>query len=685
VGAARKVDGVDAITPYYDAGTLGAAMISHDRATALVLLGLGAQTLSQAEDVIPRLRAALRSVNAPPGLELLVTGPPAIYYDAIVAGKRDTTRAELVALPLTGIAPVLAFASLTAAAIPLLVGLLSVTLTLAFLFVLGSAFHVYLNAFAQTVATMVGLAVGIDYALLVVARFRETLERQPDATESAIATGTTAGRTVAVSGAAVALSLGALGVAGSPVLRSMGYAGVSAVLVALLAALTAVPALLSLLGRRIDAPHRLHDYLTRVGSRAGPAWRTWVTTVLEHPLRYTVLALLALAALAWPARALTPDVPGAEALPPTTESRRGAQALITMGNPGLLNPLQLLIDTGGPGHATSLDFLTASLNFTRRLEALRGVDRIIGPTSGPPLLTPAAYRALYAPARTSDSGPLAPLADATISKNGDRALYTIIPTAQLTSGTTLELQQRIDHALQSYPALHPETARFGGWALASADIFHTTWAYFPPMVLAVLLLTFALLTLAFRSLLVPLKAVTLNALSVLASYGVLVAVFQYGWGARLLGVTPALDPSRLYFLIPILLFGVIFGLSMDYEVFLVARIREHRLAGATDHDSIVAAIERTGPLITWAAILMATVFLAFLTARTPYIVETGLPLAVAILLDATLVRIVLVPAFMQLAGRWNWWLPRGLARVLPKVDLEPRSAASDRQGRDRDV
>lgn len=674
VAALRRTPGVGTVTPYYQAGVPRKLVVGPDDRTAVILIGLTSDTLLAAEEATPVLRAAIRSVPRPDDMALLLTGAPAIYYDAIVAGKRDTTRAEIVALPITGIALVLAFAALVAAAIPLVIGLLSVTVTLAVLFVLGSVFHVFLNSFAQTVATMVGLAVGIDYALLVVSRYREALDRDPDPVRAAIATGTTAGRTVAVSGIAVAVSLGALIIPDSPILRSMGYAGVSAVLVALLAALTIVPALLASLGSNIDAPFRIHHWLTRTASFTRPGWRRWVTRVLRHPLRYTVLALVILVGLALPARDLVADLPGAEALPRESESRRGADALAAMNGAGALNPLSILVDAGGPGNAFTAPFIDASLEATRRLEALPGVAGVIGPTTGPALFGASAYRVLYATEEAARNGPLATLADATISRGGGRALFTIVPDAQLTRNAALGLRAQAQQLLQEFPALHPASASYGGWALESAAIFSDTWSYFPRMAVAVLLVTFLLLVLAFRSLLVPLKAVVLNGFSVLASYGVLVAVFQYGWGSSLLGVAPARDPARLDFLIPILLFAVIFGLSMDYEVFLVARIREHHLAGVNDTEAIVSAIERTGPVITWAAVIMTTVFLAFLTASSPYIVQTGLPLAVAILLDATLVRVVLVPAFMRLAGRWNWWLPAWLDRALPHAQLEPAPA-----------
>ena len=190
------------------------------------------------------------------------------------------------------------------------------------------------------------------------------------------------------------------------------------------------------------------------------------------------------------------------------------------------------------------------------------------------------------------------------------------------------------------------------------------------MIILILAATFVLLAIAFRSLVIPLKAIVLNTFSVVASFGVLVMVFQYGWGSGLFGVSGPPDPVRLDFLIPVLLFAVIFGLSMDYEVFLVSRIRELHNRGLDDEASTIGAITRTGPVITWAALIMVTVFLAFLSASTLYIKQTGLPLAVAIVVDATLVRIGLVPAFMKLAGRWNWWLPKPLDRALPRIQVE---------------
>ncbi len=665
VSSFEKVPQVGRIVTYLDSGVPENQLVSSDGRIALVLVGLNTENLDAAEQVVPLLRDELKTVSRPEGMQFFVTGPPAIYYDAVVVGKEDTNRAELIALPITGITLVLAFAALVAAAIPLMIGVISVSVSLAILYILGAYLGVFLNTFAQTITTMVGLAVGIDYALLMVARFREALKENISPDQAAIRATTTAGRTVAFSGFTVAVSLAALLLPDSLILRSMGYAGVITVLVAIAATLTAVPALLSLLGERVNAPRALHRLLTRPIKQARGIWQRLPRMVLRRPLITVLSVLLILTLLTIPAKDLIPDVPGVEVLPSRVDSQQGAQALEEMGKLGAVNPLQVLIDTGVPGTVFNRDFISSLYDVTKDLETIPRIESIISPTSGSVLLNKTLYRAYYSSEEAARSGPIATLADSTVSTGGQKVLLTVFPEGQITSSATGELRTAILTRLEQEPLLNGSKISFGGWAQESAESFAATWDVFPQMIVLILLATFVVLTVAFRSLLMPLKAVVLNAFSVLASFGVLVAVFQYGWGAKLFGVTELPDPMRIDFLIPVLLFAIVFGLSMDYEVFLVSRIRELHEGGLDTEKSTVEAIERTGPIITWAALLMVTVFLAFLSASTLYIKQTGLPLAVAIIVDATLVRIGLVPAFMKLAGKWNWWLPAPLKRVLP--------------------
>ena len=670
VTALRNAPGVARIVTYNDPGIPKRDMVGADGKVALALVGLDSKSLGSAEQVVPGLRRLLDEVKHPAGLELLLSGPPAIYYDLVEAGKQDTNRAEVITLPLTSIVLVLAFGALVAAALPLVIGVISVTISLAILYLLGTYLGVFLNTFAQTVVTMVGLATGIDYALLIVARFRETLKDGLDTQEAVVLAGSTAGRTITFSGLTVGLSLAALLIPHSLILRSMGYAGVITVLVAITATLTAVPALLSFLGPAIDAPRALSRLFLGRSASSQNFWRHWPQAVLARPLLSVMAVLVVLAMLTLPASKLIPGVPGAEVLPKAAESQRGADALAEMDKVGSVNPLAVLIDTGSEGGMFDSATLGGLYRLTRDLKALPRVATVISPANGPVALVEPLFRLQYRSEETARSGPLATLADATISTGGRKVLLTVIPDRQVTWRETKELRREILTSISGTPGLEETSITFGGWAQESLETFEGTWKVFPLMIIIVLIATYLLLVIAFRSLLMPLKAVILNALSVAASYGVLVAVFQYGWGARLIGIGELPQPTRVDFLIPILLFAVIFGLSMDYEVFLVSRFRELHEEGLGLEESIVTAIERTGPIITWAAVIMVTVFLAFLSADTLYIKQTGLPLAVAILLDATLIRIILVPAFMKLAGRWNWWLPAPIEKALPQVQAK---------------
>lgn len=672
VARLRTVDSVGRILTYRDAGVPRAEMVAPDGHTALVTVGLDSESMTAAEELTPVLRRALGGVEGPPGLDVMVTGPPAVWYDMVVAGKQGTARAELLALPLTAVALAFAFGTVGAAVLPLLVGVLSVSLTLALLYLLGSVFGVYLNTFTQSVTTILGLAVGIDYALLMVSRFREELRAGRGADDAAVRTATTAGRAILFSGGTVALSLAALILPNSLVMRSVGYAGVIVVFVAITAALTAVPAALALLGTRIDA-WRILPARTRARTARPPAasfWRRWAHAVMRRPALSVALVLVALVALASPAPAMIPNPSGIEILPAGSESRRGAQALLAMGKLGAVNPLDVVLDTGAEGGVFRPATVDALHDLEARLRTLPVVATVVGPTTGPSLLGAAPYRALYRSETAARSGPLGTLADLTVSRGGRYALLTLVPTGQLTKEATRGLERDVLASVSGDARLAGASVLFGGMAQASLEQFDTLWHAFPRTVAIILAATFVLLLLAFRSLLIPLKAIVLNALSVLASYGVLVAVFQFGWGSRLLGIGQLPDPAQLCYLVPVLLFALIFGLSMDYEVFLVSRIQEAHQAGHDTRDSVAYGIERSGPIVTWAAVIMLTVFLAFLSAPILDIKETGLPLAVAVLLDATLVRMVLVPATMQLASRWNWWLPAFLERVLPRVKIE---------------
>lgn len=653
-----------------DDGIPRSQFVSKDGDTLLLFAGLDVATVDEAEELVPDVREALKQVDTPAGVALYVTGPPAVNYDIIKAGKEDAVRAEMIALPVTGIVLILAFRALVAAVIPLVIGALSVSVALAILYVAGAYFGMYLNVFSQTIATMLGLAVGIDYALLIVARFRESMREGFDKREAAVKSTMKAGRTVAFSGLTVALSFSALLISDSILLRSLGFTGIVTLFVAIAASLTAVPALLALVGERVDAPKALGRFLARSGGDGDAFWYRFARRVMQRPTLYVLAVLTLLVVASIPTLDMEANTPGVEVLPERSEARQGAELLEDMGQVGAVNPLNVLLDTGEAGGAFDREYVSALFTLTSELEEKDAISSVISPTSGPSNVSEGAYETLYSSEKAARTGPVAPLADMTTSEGGEKVLLTVIPEGLLTSGRTEALKETVREEVRARESLENTTITFGGRAQESLEQFTTVWDAFPRTIAIVLAASFALLVIAFRSLLMPLKAVTLNLLSVIASYGVLVAVFQYGWGANLMGVSELPDPPQLDFLVPVLLFAIIFGLSMDYEVFLISRIQEYHYAGHSIEESTAMGIGKTGPIITWAALIMVTVFVAFIVTPTLYMKEMGLPLAVAVLVDATLVRMALVPAFMKVAGRWNWWIPAWLERVLPKVRIE---------------
>lgn len=656
----RTEPGVGRTMSILDPGVPRDVFLSPGGHTTLIFVGLDVQSASAAQALVPAIRKRLGAMDENT-LTVKVTGSPAVYYDLAVAVDRGTVTAELIGLPLTAMVLILAFGSLLAAGVPLLIGVLSSTVSLAALYAIGTLSHHSFYISAESIVTMLALALGIDYSLLMVARFREAMAAGLPSHGAAIEAVRTAGHTILVSGSAVTLSLLSLMIA--PLLRSLGLAGAMTVAVAVATALTAVPALLAVLGKRVNTPTALSRWLsgTSLGNHSW-SWGLWARRVSARPLLSILVVLAIMAAIALPALALKPGIPGLEALPAGSESLAGAQELQAMGMTGAVTPLDVLIDTGQKDGILRPKVIAALTAVTRRISDRTDVASVVGPTSGPAWISTVLYQHFYRTETVARSGPLAMLADMTISTGANAALLTILPSNQLAAAHTRRLERAVRAAMASQPALDRATLLFGGVAEANAEALNTGWSKFPLVVLIVLATIFVLLMLSFRSLLVPLKAVVLNGLSVAASYGVLVAVFQHGMGASLLGFTPP-RPERIEFLIPILLFAVTFGLSMDYEVFLVGRIREEHLRGASVRESIELALEHTGPVITWAAAIMTIVFASFLAAGSVSIKELGLPLAAAILLDATLVRMVLVPAFMTLAGHWNWWLPwRGSGR-----------------------
>lgn len=620
---------------------IGLELLDADANFSVVQIGLSTGGLADGKEIVGQVREVLGGFK---GVTFDLSGGPATIIELEQVSERDARRAELFGLPISLLILLVAFGAAVAAGIPLVSAVTTISVSSALLFFLGQRFE--FAVFTETIVTMLGLATGIDYALLIVNRFREELRATFDAREAARVTAATAGRAVAFSGLTVLVALSALLVPPVGFIRSIGLGAMVVLLVSVLVAITAVPATLALLGHRINW---LRVSPREPGLRSRAFWRARAISIMRRPLFWALSGVSLLLLLALPALRMQVADPGARGLSEATEARRALGALERLGLEGVLNPFDVLVDFGEdtfyhPSHVRQVSLLA------RQLAELDGIANVLSPfaLAGIPRLFLYQY---YASAATALGSEVAPLVEATVSTDGRYVLLRLFPDGAITPSMGAELHDAIEEALAQVGL----SARIGGSYVEGVEWTAALYDYFPLALALVALATALLLGLAFRSLLIPIKAVLLNALTVGAAFGVLTLVLQDGVISKLFGLGPVLgyiDTSA-----PLFIFAMVFGLSMDYEVFLVARIHEGHERGLSDREAVATALSTTGGVITSAAAVMITIFVVLMFSHVELIRTLGLGLSVAVLLDATLVRLALVPSVMVLAGEWNWWLP----------------------------
>lgn len=580
-------------------------------------------------------------------LKIYVTGATAVTKDFLERLEEDAKRSELTALPLTALVLVVAFGALVAAGVPLVIGLLSITTCMALIY--GLTHLIPVSSFAQSVVTMLGLGAGVDYALLMVNRFREELARGLSPARAAEITTLTAGRSVAFSGLTVGIAMASLLVPDLAFARSMGVGGVMVVAITVLSSITAVPALLTLLGHRINQPRLFRVHFSQ---NAGQFWGYWAQRVMVRPLPFALIIVGLLVLLASPAAQMRLGYTGAAGLSPEVESRKGLELVKGLELGGTLDAFEILIDLGQP-NAYDSDARSRWRQLEAELSRWPQVRLVISP-----------FLAARGSGGTGGLGDLVSLTDRSISQDRRYLRLTVIPRQPVPPE---DIKGWMDQLRQTTGQFGFERVLLGGAPVGSQEFTNALVGAIPLAIGLVFLATFILLGIAFRSLLIPLKSILMNTLTVAAAYGVITQIFQNGTLAPLLGIENlgVIDSS-----LPLILFAVIFGLSMDYEIFLLSRVQEGHLAGLDTPQAVKQALIQTGGVISSAAIIMIIVFLAFVQGGVTANKTVGLGLAVAVFLDATLVRLLLVPAVLVMAGRWNWWLPRSLDRLLPRVRLE---------------
>jgi RND superfamily putative drug exporter len=597
------------------------AGVERDRDVIIVPLVVTG-TRDEAVDAATQMRKNLElDEQEGAAVPLHLVGQSALWAGIQQLSKEDLEQAEIIGLPIVLLVLLAVFGSLAAAALPLALGAGSVIVTGAIVFWLSQVYG--MSIFVTNMASMLGIGVAVDYSLFILARYREELQagRAPD--EARAVALRTSGLAVTFSGVTVIVALAGLFLIDAKVVRSMAVGAIVVVAIAVLAAVTLLPALIGALGHRVSEPGKLIGRLRRKREpKPGPGfWERWTQTLMKRPLPFALLGAAVMLAIAAPALSLKEGTAAIAMFPEGFETREGFELAAQELGPGATGPVQVLVEGAGQ------DALTPYIETVR---GLPGVQDVTGPVP---------------------------------SRSGDKLLLTVIPTGTPESQATVALVER----LRSTPGPAGATVNVGGATAQNTDDTAVISGSLWKVGLFVVVLSFLVLLCVLRSVLLPLKAVAMNVLSVAAAYGVLVIVFQWGWfdglfGFQSLGYVQAITPA--------LLLAIVFGLSMDYEVFMLSRIKERYQATGDNRRAVSEGLAASAKTISSAALIMVAVFAIFAGTGIPQIKEIGVGLAVAIALDATIVRLVLVPTTMELMGEANWWLPSWLDRRLPDMDFE---------------
>lgn len=650
----RTGEGVASVRTPYDSGEPSVGMFSEKRNSAFVVVEMEEGEFRELQDRYADLRAQVRSQS----IEVLGTGSIPINHDFNETAEKDLQRAELVSLPLALLMLLLVFGSLVATTLPLGVGVLAVIGGFSATLLLANVMDV--SVYATNIVTMIGLGVAIDYSLFIVSRFREEVSRRsvPEALEFTMAT---AGRAILFSGLTVAIGLLGLMFFSIGDLASMGLAGTIVVALAVLYALTFLAALLAILGTRVNAVRVPFVHPERNLTGRG-FWHRLASAVMARP--WSVLVPVTVGLLLVGAPVLDMRLGGGDVtiLPESAESRRGAELLRDEFPGGNTNEVTVVLryPDGSPLTAERVGQL---YDLSRWLGKQPGVARVQSIVN----LDPAIPREGYQQMLTVPTQALPAELGAAVERSVGEHVVALTAFTPLAPDSE-EVRDLIRSIRSSHPPVEAEVL-VTGQAAYNLDYVNVITEDAPLAVGFIVIATYVVLFLLLGSLLLPLKAVLMNFLSISASYGALVWIFQQGHLSGVLEFTPGVIEAST----PVLMFCILFGLSMDYEVLLLSRVKEEWERTGDNTRSVAISLERTGRLITGAAAIMAIVFFSFALAQTVVIKAIGLGMGIAVVIDATIIRALLVPATMRLMGRWNWWAPRPLAQLYGRLGIAERS------------
>ena len=650
VAPLRQLPEVVRMVTYYTVP--GDTLVADDRRTTYAFVELDA-SVDEAVDLVEPIRSRLGETE----LDVWVTGGIALFADLSTYSERDLQRAELITIPLLAILLLIVFGSVVAAGLPVAIGALSVVTTLALVFVVAQATD--MSIFVLNIASFLGLGMAVDYSLLMVSRFREELQRAGTIASAVTTTMETSGKAIVFSAGTSVIALSGLLFFDMMMMRSLGVGGITVILFSMLVALTLLPALFAVLGHRVD---RLSIWRRRTAR--GGFWFTLSQWVMRHPIAVIIPTTAFLVLLGLPFLNVNLGSPWASILPEEAESRQGQDLVTERFGPGELS--QVILVESSPTSTLSPGNIAANLEFVERMENDPRVVRVDSIFGAEPRMTWEQFIALSglsgsAPA-VSDEALTA--FNELVSDDLRTQMLRVVPRHSPNADETKALVSDI----RSNPPGGDMTMLVTGVTADQLDTVDSLYSDFPRVIVYVVIVTYVALLLLFRSVILPLKAVVLNALSILASFGALVFVFQQGNFEGLLGFTADGTTEAT---VPILVFSVVFGLSMDYEVFLLSRVKEEYERTGDNTRAVAVGMERSGRIITSAAAILIVVSAGFATGDILIIKALGLGTAIAVLVDSTIVRALLVPALMRVISRLNWWAPRWM-RPTQKIGVDSR-------------
>ncbi|MEH7441424.1 MMPL family transporter [Bacillus sp. JJ1122] len=615
---AAKASGVaDSVSPFQQKD-----MLKENIAYGLLLFDKDASTMG---DDINGLREVLKDEN---GIKVSITGEPVIVKDLNQASQDDLAKAEMIGLPIALIVLIFAFGSIVAASLPLLVGIFSILSTMGAVYFFSYWFD--LTIFILNIIPMIGLALSIDFALLYINRFKEEINKQ-SVKEALITTTATAGRSIIFSAMCVFIGLLGLMFIKIDIFQNVAIGGMTVVFISALSAITFLPAILGLLGNKVHSLSVLKVKKDKPG-----IWSTFAHFVMKRPVIMTFLALGLLITGLIPVRQMDLTVPGVDALPPTYDARiayNKFQDEFVEQNKSTDKEVKVILNTEGKvlseGNVEKLHTALGELEESKDVESVDSVFSLTG------IEDPAAFLA----AASQVNSPIKPVIDRFISE--DKMLASVYLKERLSA------QEAQDWVRKAADKGYDVSLSFGGTPKFEQEIFDEIFEKAPKGLALILISTFIILMIAFRSVLIPLKAIIMNILSLSATFGIVVWIFQEGH----LGI----EPTSIALVLPVFVFSLVFGLSMDYEVFLISRIHEEYLETKDNNYATLTGLISTSKIITSAAAIMIVVTGAFAFTGVAPVKQMGVGIALAIFIDATVIRMVLVPSLMKLLGDWNWW------------------------------